>query len=837
MLKAKMWFRWFCKLKILILVSVFTDITVCQTTNLITVNGVVTDQNEKPVEKVLVKVEHTNSALIHLTKQALTKKDGSFNISLDHSTGQYLLSVKAAGFQAIHKEQIYLETGLNNISIKLIPIETFSIDVSPSNNSEITIEHVELSQTLTKENINNVPVSRSHDLRSFIGTMSGVLYRPDGKLFFDGSPADQNNYLLDGFDVNDPITYQLRANIGVDAVDSFDRFSGRYSPEFGRGSGGTLLISPKTGDNKLRYNATNFFPGIDLDKGIAITNWRPRFSISGPLIKNRFFVYNQLDLLHDKNIITELPKGQDRTTSRKANDLLHLHVNLTPYNILTSNIMVNYGNAPMSGLSPLNPPETTRDQRDRIYFFNVKNQIFKWGGVSEIGYGLFDSFIRVVPQGHELLRISPAGNSGNSPSDITQTGRRHHFLANILLPKFDFSGNHRIKAGFDLKHSNYFQDIRRSGFEHFRLNGTRTSQTVFGGNGKFAVSMLESATYLQDEWSITPWLFLKGGIRLDRDSIVPQNAVTPRIGVALMPPQLKKTRFAASIGWIPSISYLKLFTRNIDQYAISTNFSANGTDIIAGPTAMIFTADYRSLNVPTTRNFSFGIDKDLTGNISISANYLSKSMGNGYIYAPDTGLMPEEILRQFSQYKILIPFKLRNYQTLEYNSLAITFNKRFKNGGYINGHYTMARGMTNAATDINIDDPITYYESAGPFSWDMPHRFASFGYFALTKNNALAYEMETHSGLPFTANDDNGNQMGKFNSHRFPIHANINLHTERKIKLFNNNWALRIGIDNIFNRANPTLVNSNTAALGFPIFYGIQPRKVVIRIRWLGKKI
>ena len=50
-----------------------------------------------------------------------------------------------------------------------------------------------------------------------------------------------------------------------------------------------------------------------------------------------------------------------------------------------------------------------------------------------------------------------------------------------------------------------------------------------------------------------------------------------------------------------------------------------------------------------------------------------------------------------------------------------------------------------------------------------------------------------------------------------------------------NNWAVRLGVDNITNRGNYTLVNNNVDSPDFLHYYGSEPRKLVFRLRWLGK--
>ena len=95
--------------------------------------------------------------------------------------------------------------------------------------------------------------------------------------------------------------------------------------------------------------------------------------------------------------------------------------------------------------------------------------------------------------------------------------------------------------------------------------------------------------------------------------------------------------------------------------------------------------------------------------------------------------------------------------------------------------------------------------------------------------------MEWRDGFVFSVYDDEGRQVGKINSWEFPRYFTLNLHLERKLAFLRYNWAVRLGVDNITNRANYALVNNNIASPDFLQFYGSEPRKLVVRIRWLGK--
>jgi hypothetical protein len=113
---------------------------------------------------------------------------------------------------------------------------------------------------------------------------------------------------LDGFNIADPSSGELETGLSVEAVHSFDLYSGRYSVEFGRGSGGTMIINSKMGNNAFERHVTNFIPGVENSKGLRLNSWRPKFTLSGPIKKDKVWFFNGLDFNYRQNIINELPR-------------------------------------------------------------------------------------------------------------------------------------------------------------------------------------------------------------------------------------------------------------------------------------------------------------------------------------------------------------------------------------------------------------------------------------------------------------------------------------------------------------------------------------------------
>jgi hypothetical protein len=179
--------------------------------------------------------------------------------------------------------------------------------------------------------------------------------------------------------------------------------------------------------------------------------------------------FNALEVNYHKKIVRELPAGQDSIYSWEGSNLSRVQINLNQKNVLTAGLLVNYLNAPKSGLGFLDPIETTLDKRARRKFFNIQDQIITGrGGMITLGYGWYDSFVREIPQGNEPYQIRPDGRSGNAPYNVKRQGYRHQFLANAILGKIETAlGGHELKIGADFNYSGICRDTRRSGYRHY----------------------------------------------------------------------------------------------------------------------------------------------------------------------------------------------------------------------------------------------------------------------------------------------------------------------------------------------------------------------------------
>ena len=74
-----------------------------------------------------------------------------------------------------------------------------------------------------------------------------------------GNPSVNNNYMLDGVQNNDRTTGSPTHKPSVDGIQEFRVLTGTYNAEYGRQSGGQVIMTTKSGSNDFHGIVYEFF--------------------------------------------------------------------------------------------------------------------------------------------------------------------------------------------------------------------------------------------------------------------------------------------------------------------------------------------------------------------------------------------------------------------------------------------------------------------------------------------------------------------------------------------------------------------------------------------------
>ncbi len=244
---------------------------------------------------------------------------------------------------------------------------------------------IESSQTVSQERLTgmdiiNVPYPSSHDYRNALNYIPTVFVDPYAQVHVAGSQTYQTVTVLDGLNVTQPSNGQLLLHVSTDAFRSIRVEASRYSAEFGKGSGGVILLETGIGDDHYRFIATDFIPSWQNKKGWKFDQFNPRLTLSGPIVKGKIWFFDALDGVYQNLIVTELPDDQNQDVVTRLGNLAKVQANLSSRNILTTSFNLNEYHDQHAGLSPQNPQASTPAVGQPAYQGGMKDQHYFAGG-------------------------------------------------------------------------------------------------------------------------------------------------------------------------------------------------------------------------------------------------------------------------------------------------------------------------------------------------------------------------------------------------------------------------------------------------------------------------
>jgi hypothetical protein len=765
---------------------------------------------------------------------------GNFKVGLP-TPGDYQIEAERKGFYVFRLRSQRFEAAGHQLTITLNHQQEFSesIDVvasPPTIDPQQPSERRELDNT----EIQTIPFPAPQDYRNALQLFDGVVQDNNGRYHFNGAAVNQTNYTLNGFNISDPVTGQLESRVNIDSIQAMAVESSRFSAENGRGSAGVLDLETKMGDDRLRFGGTNFIPGIASDGGWHVNKWTPRLEVSGPIAKGRAWFHNGADLFYSDDTIHGLPNGQNRTHGTTISDLSRFQVNLTPTNNLSGGLLLNLSDRTRSGLSFINPAETTTNMRQTMFMSTIRDQqYFAGGALLEVGFADTRGILRSLPQGTELYQITPFGSRGNYFVNLDRHYYRQQMVANLFLPKLHLAGTHLLKFGIDFEREAFHQETLRHDYEVLLADGTVSRLVTFQGNPFVHRKNFEGAQYIQDHWTPVEGLALEGGVRAEWNEIVRDLEIAPRLSATWSPRGLGGTKFSAGWGVYYDAIRMELVTRQQDQVSLATFFLPGGD--IRGPVPTEFQVNDRALRTPYYRTASFAVERKLPFEFYAKSGFQHRTGANGFAFEPATapGVIP---------FATSVVYTLGNTRRDRYDAFDFSLRRTF--GGKFEwfAGYTRSSSRTNAALDYSLENPIFAAQAPGPLPWDTPNRFHMWGWAPvppgvlprklriISRNVTAAYLLEYRTGFPFNVVDQQGFLVGHPDGIRYPDYFSLNLHFEKQFRAIHYLWAWRFGMDNLTNNGNPVSVNN---VLGTPEFrtYGRgQARAFSVRLRFLGRR-
>ncbi len=429
----------------------------------------------------------------------------------------------------------------------------------------------------------------------------------------------------------------------------------------------------------------------------------------------------------------------------------------------------------------------------------------------------------VYPQGAAPMQLLPDTTLGNFFNEQHRDTSTYQVIASLSGSRNTTHGAHLFKVGVDLLRNVYDGSSLSRPVLIERANGTLSrTLTYAAGPTVQSEATTDVALFAQDRYQPNARWYVEFGGRVDRDGVVEQLNVTPRVGSAVL---LNKSGSAVLRGGFglffertPStVGAFPMFGSVVDQ-----RYLTNGTTP-AGP-AVTFDHALTDLQTPRSRTWDLGLDYRLSSMWSLHTGMLSREGRDELIVDPvQTGPTTGQLRLSSSGNSSYIGGEV---------GVHFSAGERVD----VNVSYTRSRARADLNAMSNyFDNPIwpvfgTNAYAAAPT--DAPNRMLARGRFYPTPKWLVLGIADWRSGLPYSVTNDSLDFVGARNVLRFPSYFRLEAGLERKVKILKFQPWIGVRVWNALDSFLPTDVQSNLGSANFGTFYNSEYPQIRIIMRF-----
>ena len=268
--------------------------------------GKVLDAGGLPLPGATVTITEQNTGF---TRTVVTAETGAYSIP-NLEPGVYVVTAEMSGFASIKQADVRLTSGLNiPLDIKM-QVAGIQEEVTVTGQTPLVeTSSSQIGGTLSSQEIEDVP-SNFRNFTALTQLIPGITPNPaastfeGGQVVANGTPSQQNVYLLDGMYNNDDRlggSQGTQVRVVLDNIAEYQVLSNSYSAEYGGGAGAIINMVTRGGTNDFngrlytyfrddKFNARNAFLPDTAPKPEERT-LQSGVGLGGPIIRNRAHFY------------------------------------------------------------------------------------------------------------------------------------------------------------------------------------------------------------------------------------------------------------------------------------------------------------------------------------------------------------------------------------------------------------------------------------------------------------------------------------------------------------------------------------------------------------------
>jgi TonB-dependent receptor-like protein/carboxypeptidase family protein len=465
---------------------------------------------------------------------AKTTTDGAGLVAFpDVPAGRYSIRATRPGFvsndsadftvRADESAQVLLDIALTFV---LPEVEVRAAAPSPTD----SVQPVSMSDMLAGSVFDLAPIE-GDDFQSLLLLLPGVVRGPDGRLRIKGGQPSQGALQISSASLNDPSTGDFDLDLPGQSVESVEVLANPFAAEYGRFTTSVTQVRTRRGTNEWEIKPGNFLPRF---RGLlrGVRGFEPRFSVRGPLKRDRAFVAQDFQFRYVATPVKSLA-GEPEIQLKSFDSFTRVDTVVSARHTFGGGFISFPREIRGATMGTFRPPEVTPDFNQSGWSAGLVDRLALAPDVvleTTLSERRFE--INVNTDGRLPMVFTPQTESGSFFNDQEREVNSLQWVEALSLSR-EWRGQHVFKFGADFQRSRFNGFSASRPIEIRRLDGSLAELTVFGGRTTQEAGGVEFAVFGQDRWRLGSRTAFEFGLRLDRDAVVEHVNWSPRAGVSI----------------------------------------------------------------------------------------------------------------------------------------------------------------------------------------------------------------------------------------------------------------------------------------------------------------
>jgi len=790
--------------------------------------ALVVDSQESPIPGAAVRLESEGAA----AEARSTEVTGVADFQ-KLSCGLWKVKVEAEGFDAAART-VELTAGLSSeIRVILNPkMHTDSVEVTEA--APAVEQSASENNQLHPAEVKTLPTNPG-TVNDTLPLVPGIVRGQNGELKINGTGPERSAMVVNQSDITDPATGNFGQSIPVDSIETVNVLQMPFLAQYGRFTQTVVAVETRRGGESWHAELKDPFPDF------RVRSWRlrglrnetPRFTLGGPVARNRLYFISSAQYILDKDPVRTLPFPFNESKKEAVNSFTQLDWILSAKQFVTATFHFSPQHVNFVNPDFFHPQPATPSYRQQNYNGTASDHWGLWRGVVDSSVSMQRFDVGVGAQGGAPMQLTPEGAAGNFFGTQNRSASRTEWLEGWSLAPIHALGTHLFKMGSSVTGSSDEGSFQYRPVDIYGSGNALLQRIAFFNLPAFSRSDAEVTAFAQDHWAAAPKLAFDYGARVEHQRLAQNLRVAPRLGVAWSPWAGQATVLRAGYGLFYDHLPLDIYTFNHYPVRLVTDYGPDGAPL--GPPAV-----YLNTIGSATGPHSFFIHgqqiagafspRGATMNLQAEHRFSRLLRVRGvYTDSQSVGLVVFEADTLGSTNEIV----LNGNGKSRYQQLEITGRVSLSKDQQLIVSYThsRARGNLNTYDSFlgNFPTALVRNDVYSNLPADVPNRLLVWGQVNSPVWGIQALPaVEFRSGFPYAALDQGQGYAGipYSDATRFPSFFSADARLVKLVRV-SAKYGLRFSVTgfNLTNHFNALAVHANEADPQYGVFFGNYHRR------------